>query len=303
MRSPFLMAVLLKVPTLWRGHLVARHKVPMIDTRSALVLFSGGQDSTTCLAWALQQFEHVETIAFDYRQRHRIELDQRLVVLAEIRRRFPQWAAKLGDDHFIDMGVLGQISDTSLTRETAFEMEQDGLPNSFVPGRNLLFFTFAAAVAWRRGIRQLVGGMCETDFSGYPDCRDNTIKSLQVTLNLGMDRSFVLQTPLMWLDKAETWALADELGGDGADRHPAAAHPHLLSSRARAAACVGTWLRRMPRLRPAQARLRDVEEAGLAVELMLLRTARAAAQREQRRWARGQEHERSATEWRGPSNE
>jgi 7-cyano-7-deazaguanine synthase len=185
----------------------------MIDTRSALVLFSGGQDSTTCLAWALHKFRHVETIAFDYRQRHRIELDQRLVVLGEVRRRFPQWAAKLGDDHFIDMGVLGQISDTSLTRETAFEMEQDGLPNSFVPGRNLLFFTFAAAVAWRRGIRQLVGGMCETDFSGYPDCRDNTIKSLQVTLNLGMDRSFVLRTPLMWLDKAETWALADELGG------------------------------------------------------------------------------------------
>ena len=186
----------------------------MIDTRSALVLFSGGQDSTTCLAWALQRFEHVETIAFDYRQRHRIELDQRLVVLAEIHRRFPQWVAKLGDDHFIDMGVLGQISDTSLTRETAFEMEQDGLPNSFVPGRNLLFFTFAAAVAWRRGIRHLVGGMCETDFSGYPDCRDNTIKSLQVALNLGMDRSFVLQTPLMWLDKAQTWALTQRLGGD-----------------------------------------------------------------------------------------
>jgi 7-cyano-7-deazaguanine synthase len=186
----------------------------MIDSRSALVLFSGGQDSTTCLAWALDRFEQVETIAFDYRQRHRIELDQRLVVLQEMRRRFPAWAGRLGEDHFIDIGVLGQISETSLTRETAFRMEQDGLPNSFVPGRNLLFFTFAAAVAWRRGIRHLVGGMCETDFSGYPDCRDNTIKSLQVALNLGMDRSFVLQTPLMWLDKAATWGLAQQLGSE-----------------------------------------------------------------------------------------
>ena len=186
----------------------------MNDALSALVLFSGGQDSTTCLAWALERFMHVETIAFDYRQRHRIELDQRLIVLDAVRRQFPQWADRLGEDHFIDMGVLGQISDTSLTRNVAFEMEKDGLPNTFVPGRNILFFTFAAAVAWRRGIRNLVGGMCETDFSGYPDCRDNTIKSLQVTLNLGMDRSFVLHTPLMWIDKAETWSLARELGGD-----------------------------------------------------------------------------------------
>ncbi|MBS0521692.1 MAG: 7-cyano-7-deazaguanine synthase QueC [Proteobacteria bacterium] len=186
----------------------------MDDSRSALVLFSGGQDSTTCLAWALNRFRHVETVAFDYRQRHRIELDQRLVVLDEIRARFPQWAERLGEDHFVDMAVLGQISETSLTREVAFTMEQDGLPNTFVPGRNLLFFTFAAAIAWRRNIRNLVGGMCETDYSGYPDCRDNTIKALQVTINLGMDRSFVLHTPLMWLDKAETWALAQELGGE-----------------------------------------------------------------------------------------
>lgn len=186
---------------------------PHDDQRAALVLFSGGQDSTTCLAWALERFAHVETIAFDYRQRHRIELDQRLVVLDEVRRRFPRWASRLGEDHFIDMGVLGQISDTSLTRHVAFAMEKDGLPNTFVPGRNLLFFTFAAAVAWRRNIRNMVGGMCETDFSGYPDCRDNTIKALQVTLNLGMDRSFVLHTPLMWIDKAETWALAERLGG------------------------------------------------------------------------------------------
>ena len=185
----------------------------MNDARSALVLFSGGQDSTTCLAWALERFAHVETVAFDYRQRHRIELDQRLVVLDQIRQRFPHWAERLGEDHFIDMGVLGQISDTSLTRDVAFAMEKDGLPNSFVPGRNLLFFTFAAAVAWRRNIRNLVGGMCETDFSGYPDCRDNTIKALQVTLNLGMDRAFVLHTPLMWLDKAATFELAERIGG------------------------------------------------------------------------------------------
>ena len=183
------------------------------NSAAALVLFSGGQDSTTCLAWALERFAHVETVAFDYRQRHRIELDQRLVVLDEVRRRFPRWATHLGEDHFVDMGVLGQISETSLTRDVAFEMEKGGLPNSFVPGRNLLFFTFAAAVAWRRDIRHLVGGMCETDFSGYPDCRDNTIKALQVTLNLGMDRSFVLHTPLMWLDKSETWGLAQKLGG------------------------------------------------------------------------------------------
>lgn len=181
---------------------------------AALVLFSGGEDSTTCLAWALERFERVETIAFDYRQRHRIELDQRLAVLAEMRRAFPRWANRLGDDHFIDMGVLGQISDTSLTRDVAFSLETGGLPNSFVPGRNLLFFTFAAAVAWRRDIPNLVGGMCETDFSGYPDCRDDTIKALQVALNLGMDRRFELQTPLMWLDKAETWQLARSLGGE-----------------------------------------------------------------------------------------
>jgi 7-cyano-7-deazaguanine synthase len=185
----------------------------MTDPNSALVLFSGGQDSTTCLAWALDRFHHVETVAFDYRQRHRIELDQRLVVLTEMRRRFPHWAERLGEDHFIDMGVLGQISETSLTRDVAFAIEKDGLPNTFVPGRNLLFFTFAAAIAWRRNIRNMVGGMCETDFSGYPDCRDTTLKALQVALNLGMDRDFILHTPLMWLDKAETWALAHRLGG------------------------------------------------------------------------------------------
>ena len=186
---------------------------PQADRRSALVLFSGGQDSTTCLAWALERFEQVETVAFDYGQRHRIELDQRVVVLRQVRERFGRWADRLGEDHFVDMSVLGRISETSLTREVAFAIEQSGLPNSFVPGRNLLFFTFAACIAWRRDIRHLVGGMCETDFSGYPDCRDTTIKALQVALDLGMDRSFVLHTPLMWLDKARTWALAEELGG------------------------------------------------------------------------------------------
>jgi 7-cyano-7-deazaguanine synthase len=202
----------------WRGESLQAIKPSMSDApheqSAALVLFSGGQDSTTCLAWALERFAHVETVAFDYRQRHRIELDQRLVVLAELKRRFPRWTDRLGDDHLIDLGVLGQISDTSLTRDVAFAMEQNGLPNSFVPGRNLLFFTLAASIAWRRNIRNLVGGMCETDYSGYPDCRDTTIKALQVALDLGMDRNFVLHTPLMWLDKSATWALAHELGDD-----------------------------------------------------------------------------------------
>jgi 7-cyano-7-deazaguanine synthase len=180
---------------------------------AAIVMFSGGQDSTTCLAWALERYDRVETVAFDYRQRHRIELEQRVVVLSEARARFPQWAAKLGDDHFIDLGVLGQISETSLTRNVAFEMEKDRLPNAFVPGRNLLFLTFAAALAWRRGIDHIVGGMCETDFSGYPDCRNDTMKAMQAALNLGMDRAFAIETPLMWIDKAETWKLAETLGG------------------------------------------------------------------------------------------
>ena len=195
---------------------------------AAIVMFSGGQDSTTCLAWALERFERVETVAFDYRQRHRIELEARLIVLAEVKRRFPRWAARLAEDHFIDLGVLGQISDTSLTRNVAFVMEKDGLPNTFVPGRNLLFLTFAAAIAWRRDIRHIVGGMCETDYSGYPDCRDDTVKAMQVALNLGMDRRFVLDTPLMWIDKSETWALAQQLGGDALVETISRAYPYLL---------------------------------------------------------------------------
>src|SRR5689334_14514376 len=179
----------------------------------ALVLFSGGQDSTTCLAWALARFPLVETIGFDYGQRHRVELECRRRIADRLRREFPDWEGRLGDDHMIDLAVLGRISDTALTRDSAIRFQENGLPNTFVPGRNLLFFTFAAALGYRRGIRHLVGGMCETDYSGYPDCRDNTVKALQVALNLGMDKSFVLHTPLMWLDKAETWALAHELGG------------------------------------------------------------------------------------------
>lgn len=179
---------------------------------SALVLFSGGQDSTTCLAHALARYERVETIAFDYRQRHSVELDARLNVLREIRARFPQWAAKLGEDHLLDLAVLGEVSETSLTRDTAFQMEANGLPNTFVPGRNLLFMTLAAALAYRRGLQVIVTGVCETDFSGYPDCRDDTMKALQLALSLGMDKRFLIETPLMWIDKAQTWELAHALG-------------------------------------------------------------------------------------------
>lgn len=181
--------------------------------RTALVLFSGGQDSTTCLAWALDRYEHVETIGFDYGQRHAVELECRQVILKRLRAQFPQWAPKLGDDHLLDLRQLGQISATALTDERAIAFEQNGLPNTFVPGRNLLFFTYAAAVAYRRGLQVLVGGMCETDYSGYPDCRDNTIKALQVTLSLGLDSRLVLETPLMWLSKAQTWQLAEIVGG------------------------------------------------------------------------------------------
>lgn len=181
--------------------------------QTALVLFSGGQDSTTCLAHALQSYERVETIAFDYRQRHHVELEARLKVLAEIRRQFPHWGQKLGQDHILDLAVLGAVSETSLTRETAFQMEASGLPNTFVPGRNLLFLTLAAAVAYRRDLQVIVTGVCETDFSGYPDCRDDTMKAMQLALSLGMDKRYLIETPLMWIDKAETWRLAERLGG------------------------------------------------------------------------------------------
>lgn len=179
---------------------------------TALVLFSGGQDSTTCLAQALSKYERVETIAFDYGQRHKVELEARLNVLREIENRFPQWAPKLGEDHLLDLAVLGQVSDCSLTRDVAFKMESSGLPNTFVPGRNLLFLTLAAALAYRRDLQVLVTGVCETDFSGYPDCRDDTMKAMQLALSLGMDKRFLIETPLMWIDKADTWRLAYTLG-------------------------------------------------------------------------------------------
>ena len=186
----------------------------MSDDVKALVLFSGGQDSTTCLAWALERFEHVETIGFDYGQRHRVELDVRPPILEAMRRDLPGLGKRLGEDHLIDLSVLGQVSDTALTSDVAIAMQADGLPNTFVPGRNLLFLTFAAAVAYRRGARHLVTGVCETDYSGYPDCRDDTMKAMQVALNLGMQTRLVVHTPLMWIDKAATWSLARSLGGD-----------------------------------------------------------------------------------------
>ena len=179
---------------------------------SALVLFSGGQDSTTCLAHALARYLRVETIGFHYGQRHHVEMTARLNVLRELRAQFPQWAERLGEDHVLDLAVLGQVSDTSLTRDMAFKMQASGLPNTFVPGRNLLFLTLAAALAYRRDLPVIVTGVCETDFSGYPDCRDDTMKALQVALSLGMDRRFLIDTPLMWIDKAQTWQLARELG-------------------------------------------------------------------------------------------
>jgi 7-cyano-7-deazaguanine synthase len=180
---------------------------------SALVLFSGGQDSATCLAWALERFTRVETIGFDYRQRHAIELECRRSVIASLRASFPGWRERLGDDHMLDIALLGQVSDTALTQDKEIELQASGIPNTFVPGRNLLFLTFAAAVAYRRDLSVLVGGMCETDFSGYPDCRDDTIKALQVALSLGLDTRLVIETPLMWIDKADTWRLAERLGG------------------------------------------------------------------------------------------
>jgi len=179
----------------------------------ALVLFSGGQDSATCLAWALDQFARVETIGFDYGQRQAVELSCRSNVTRAIGEKFPAWAERLGEDHLIDLGFVAEIGDTAMTRDVEIQMGEDGLPNTFVPGRNLLFLTTAAAVAYRRGLRHIVGGMCETDYSGYPDCRDDTIKAMQVALTPGMDRRFVLHMPLMWIDKAESWALTERLGG------------------------------------------------------------------------------------------
>lgn len=179
----------------------------------ALVLFSGGQDSTVCLAWALERFARVETIGFDYGQRHAVEMVVRPLVRRRITGLNADWSSRLGDDHVVPLQSLGAVSETALTRDAAIAFSTSGLPNTFVPGRNLMFLTFAAAVAYRRGLRHIIGGMCETDFSGYPDCRDDSIKAMQVALSLGMERRFVIHTPLMWTDKAGTWALAETLGG------------------------------------------------------------------------------------------
>jgi 7-cyano-7-deazaguanine synthase len=181
---------------------------------TALVLFSGGQDSTVCLALALQRYGHVETVGFHYGQRHDAELTARKAVRSAIAQAFPQWAARLGPDHEVDLSGLGAISETALTRETEIAFSASGLPNTFIPGRNILFFTYAAAIGYRRGIFRLVGGMCETDYSGYPDCRNETLTALAKTLQLGTDAPFHIETPLMWRDKAETWALGQALGGD-----------------------------------------------------------------------------------------
>jgi 7-cyano-7-deazaguanine synthase len=187
----------------------------MMDSEDhALVLFSGGQDSTTCLAWALERYRRVETIGFAYGQRHAVELDCRAPVRAAISA-LGDWRDRLGADHLVDLSAsMDALGATSLTSDAAITMTEAGLPSTFVPGRNLLFLTFAAAIAYRRGLRRIVGGMCETDFSGYPDCRDDTIKAMQLALNLGMNTRFVLETPLMWIDKAATWSLAETLGGN-----------------------------------------------------------------------------------------
>jgi 7-cyano-7-deazaguanine synthase len=183
-------------------------------TERALVLFSGGQDSTVCLAWALTRYGHVETVGFSYGQRHDAELNARRAVFETMARDFPEWSVRRGEDHAVDLAALGQISETALTRDTEIKLSASGLPNTFVPGRNLLFFTYAAAIGYRRGIMALVGGMCETDYSGYPDCRNETLASLERCLRLGTEAPFRIETPLMWRDKAETWALAEALGGN-----------------------------------------------------------------------------------------
>ena len=181
---------------------------------AALVLLSGGQDSTVCLAWALERFECVETIGFDYAQRHRVEIDARVRVRERISALRSDWAQRLGEDHLVRLDALAALSDSALTRETAIEIAENGLPTTFVPGRNLVFFAFAGALAYRRGAKHIVAGMCETDYSGYPDCRDDTLKAMQLALNLGMERRFVIHAPLMWIDKAATFALAHAIGGD-----------------------------------------------------------------------------------------
>ncbi len=184
------------------------------DMSAALVLFSGGQDSTVCLAWALARFERVETVGFDYGQRHHTELAARPRILERLRLAFPQWARGLGQDHLLPLDTLRAIGGSALTDATKIEMGANGLPTTFVPGRNVMFLTAAAALGYRRGIAQLIGGMCESDFSGYPDCRDQTVQATAKALSLGLARDVKVHTPLMWIDKAATWRLAAELGGE-----------------------------------------------------------------------------------------
>jgi 7-cyano-7-deazaguanine synthase len=184
-----------------------------IPANSALVLFSGGQDSATCLAWALERYERVETVGFDYGQRHSVEMKARLDVRSGMARVLPRWAGRLGPDHVVDLTGYGRIADSALTADRAIEMDARGLPTTFVPGRNLVFLTVAAALADRRGLDVLVGGMCETDYSGYPDCRRDTIDAMERALGLGLDKPVVIETPLMALTKAETWELARQIGG------------------------------------------------------------------------------------------
>ena len=187
--------------------------MPSPPSSTALVLFSGGQDSSVCLAWALDRHERVETVGFDYGQRHAAELDARIRVRERIAAEFPLWSARLGPDHVIDLRAFGTLADSALTADREIEMTARGLPSTFVPGRNLVFFVHAAALADRRGLGVLVGGMCETDYSGYPDCRRETLDALEKAINLGMAADFTIETPLMRLTKGQTWSLAHDLGG------------------------------------------------------------------------------------------
>ncbi len=182
-------------------------------TEKALIMFSGGQDSATCLAWALSRYDYVETVGFNYEQRHVVEMECRKVVLDNVVKTFPEWGVKLGEDHIVDLSALGAISETSLTRDVEITLSDEGLPNTFVPGRNLIFLTFAGALGYRRGLTRIIGGMCEADFSGYPDCRKETLDAQMQAISLGMDKTFTLETPLMHLSKAGAWDLAYKLGG------------------------------------------------------------------------------------------
>ncbi len=224
----------------------------MDGNATALVLFSGGQDSTTCLAWALARFARVETVGFAYGQRHAVELDARPQILARLRRAFPAWAERLGEDHLLPLDVLKAIGGTALTDDVKIAMGANGLPTTFVPGRNILFLTVAAALAYRRGLRDLVGGMCETDFSGYPDCRNDTIRATEAALSLGMDTGFRIHTPLMFIDKAATWRMGRRARRHDAGRFDHRRDRHLLRRRPRAPPRLGLRLWHMPGLRSAR---------------------------------------------------